>query len=899
MPDPFAPEGLLPSLLRAIDRPGQVIRNTARGNFGAAGRQLGAFAGDILDAPMPGDVIPDITQKQDYVDTSELVGLDEDTPWYIKTPVDIAGGIVTDPLSWFSFGASGLAGQTGKQALRFGVPFTKGTELAQFNQAMDPLSLVGRYTDKALTKGAQKIDEFNAGRTASSNIGGAIPKGGVESAYEGAKAGVKRTMGWYDLTDDQKKVIAESTSAGSRSAKTWVDASRKALDGLSDAERTALGDAFDGLDWGTLGKSDAKNVQIVTGDLEQRTRAIARKHGLDENKLITRANELERISQAQWTEGLRTGVFSGTGMRPQEYMQRKFVQLPKDLRPDIDELTDSGLPSAVKNRKIDSSSDLADFLRTTPDAAYERDAGRRMIERSMQQGRLVERAAIGQEFVKRGLVKSAVLANKHERKAVSDLITDAAQNEPDFAYLSKQIYDGMPPRGAVTEALAKMNRLVKPAMVYGVVLPKMGSIVRNQLGMAWQAASTPGVKVTDLWDSHKALMDAVNDGYGHFFGLGKRAGDSLGKDMDLIEAAHAWAGQTGAGGDGVITWLTNQGRQDLADAARLGIMDGFVSSEDILREMTRTAGKTKWQSLYDAPGVVFQGVEQRGRLAAFKSMRDRMSPELAAQQTKEAFLDYRISGGANRTLRDVIPFAQFAAQSIRQQGRALSTKPVIGVTAAQLFQQGDEDPVYPWMEDKSRVNMGLDEQGNPLWLTGLGLPVEALGMIPNLSGDLSDLSKSLRQGALGSTQPLLKTAAALTTGRDPYFDTPFGSYEKLPIVGEAGDVGKYVNMFAGTGLLEPLGYGIARQVGTATDETKPGIARALDLVTGGKLVSVDPDLAEQRQIQDYLSGRPDIKTYQTYFKTEEDPEFSSLMQSLREAKANVKAKREAAASAGL
>jgi len=900
MPDPFAPEGLLPSLLRAIDRPGQAVRNVFSGNPRGALRQTAALLGDIVDAPLPGDWIPDPTLKSDYVEFSDVIDLPEDTSPWIKTPVDIAGGILTDPLSWVSFGASGVASQAGKQALRVGIPFTKGAEVAHFSQAMDPLSVISRYSDIGLTKGAQGIDRAIQGRQTATNIGGAATiKGATEKAYEGAKAGVKRTLGWFDLTKEQRKILDEASAAGKTSAQVWLSASRKALDGLSDAERTALGDAFDGLDWGTLGKTDAANLQTIAGDLEQRTRFIARKHGLDEDKLVNAANELERISTGQYAEGIRTGVFSSTGMRPTEYLQHKFVQLPKDLKPGIDDLTDTGITAAIKGRKLDTPTDLADFLQKTPEAAYERDAGRRMVERAMQQGRMVERASIGQEFVKRGLAHSAILSNKAERDAVSKLIDDAAQAEPDFAYLAKQVYEGMPPRGWVTDKLSSMNRVVKPAMVYGVILPKLGSIVRNQIGMVWQAASTPGVKASDLKQSWLALVDSINDGYGHFFGLTKRAGDDLGKDMDLIEQAYAAAGQTGAGGDAVAGILAAQGRQDLADAVRLGVMDGFVSSEDILREMTRSTGKTKWQSLYDAPGMVFQGVEQRGRLAAYKSMRQRMSPELAAQQTKDAFLDYRITGPENRALRDIIPFAQFAAQSIRQQGRALSTKPVIGVAAAQLFQTGEEAPVYPWMEDKSRVNLGMDEQGNPLWLTGLGLPIESLGMIPNLSGDISDIGKSVRQGLIGGTQPLVKTAVSLATGRDPYFDTPYGSYEKLPLVGEAGGVGSLVNMVAGTGLLEPVGYGMLRQASTALDETKPMGARALDLLTGGKLVSVDPDLAEQRQIQDYLAGRPDIKTYQTYFKTEDDPEFTSLMQSLREAKANVKEKRLAAAAAGL
>lgn len=899
MPDPFQPEGVLPSVLRSIDRPGQAVRNLLRGNIGAATRQTASLLGDLVDAPLPGDWIPDLARKEDYVSGSELVGMSDSSPQWLRTTADIGVGIATDPLSWVSFGAPAVAKAGAAQALRVGIPFTKGKDVATFASKVDPLSLAGKYSDLGITKGLTAADKFLASKTPATNIGGATAQGKLVTGYEGAKTGIKRTMGWFDLTPEQQKQIAEATAKGHRTSKVWVEASRKALDGLNDAERTALGDAFDGIDWGVLTKSD-KPVGLVNGNLQDRVHFIASKHGLDEAKLQQAALNIKGISQGQLKEGLSNGVFgNGVGF-PDDYLQRKFTQLPKDRFPSADDFTKSGLPSAVKGRELTDRADLVDFITNTPEAAYERDAGRRLIERSMQQGKLLERAKIGQDFIHSSGGVGFHLTNQAERAQVKDLIKNAAATEPDFAYLASNIFNGMPPRGG-TGWLADINKVVKPAMVYGVILPKMGSIVRNQIGMLWQAASTPGVKPTDLRKAWFAIGDSLNDGYGKLLGLPKRAGDELGQELNLMDDAHNFAAQNNLGGEGVITYLQSRGRNDLASAVRLGVTDGFVASEDILRELTRVGGKSKWKDLYDAPSVVFQGVEQRGRLAAFKSMKARgMSDELAAQQTKEAFIDYRVTGPGNRTLRDILPFAQFATQSIRHQAGAMSRTPVIGTTAAQLFQEGDNDPIYPWMANKSRINLGQDETGNPLWLTGLGLPFETLGMIPNVTGSVANLSQSLREGALSSTQPLIKTAAAITTGRDPYFDSAFGSYEKLPIVGEAGTVGRYANMVLGTGIGEPLGMGIARQIGQATDSTKPVGARALDLFTGGKLVSVDPDRAEQMAIQDYLKKRPDIKTYQTYYQEgEKDPEFTALMGELRAAKQRVKIKKQEAEQAGL
>jgi hypothetical protein len=229
----------------------------------------------------------------------------------------------------------------------------------------------------------------------------------------------------------------------------------------------------------------------------------------------------------------------------------------------------------------------------------------------------------------------------------------------------------------------------------------------------------------------------------------------------------------------------------------------------------------------------------------------------------------------------------------------LSQYPATAVGLAPLFYDpsGDESPVYPYMQGKTRIGIGEDTAGNAMYLSGFGLPVESIGMLPNLSANIRSAGRDVQQGLLASTQPLLKTAAAFATGKDPYFGTAYGSYSKLPIIGEAGEFGRKANMALGTGVGEPFGAGILRQIGQATDERKPVGWRAVDLLTGAKLTAVDPDIAQQRVLSDYLESRPEVNQYRTYYMNEPDAEFSSLMSELRSAKQRAKKAREAAAAA--
>jgi hypothetical protein len=67
------------------------------------------------------------------------------------------------------------------------------------------------------------------------------------------------------------------------------------------------------------------------------------------------------------------------------------------------------------------------------------------------------------------------------------------------------------------------------------------------------------------------------------------------------------------------------------------------------------------------------------------------------------------------------------------------------------------------------------------------------------------------------------------------------------------------------------------------------------LLTGIRPVSVDPDLAERQQIEDWLKAHPrEVKSYQQYYTTEPNAEIDKMLADFRAAKDRLKEKRKAA-----
>ena len=956
--DPFAPEGVLPNVLRWIGRPGQAVRNVLSGNAAGAGRQLFDFGGDAIDAFLPGDLIPQASRKEDYVSGSELVGLDPTANPWARTGVDIGVELATDPLSFLSFGLTGAAkaaAAAGKPlskptyGVHVGVPFMGRTEKAipgldAFDAPVDPLSRAMRGTDEGISGLLAKVDRLRLGQ--SKTVAG-VQRAPLSKGYENLKGSIRRAAGAEDLSQGVRDELQAASGFGSQAGQLYAKKAQALLEGLPQDERILLAKAFHSVDLGTLDPALAKAGGAVplSGNLQTDVLTLANKYNKDPKKLQTIADEISALGRTQWDEGLANTAFANpvshykgyakditpdemrkawkawkasnsglsyadfvksTGAAPvlrnagrDDYLQRQWIKEQEDLLGQ--ELNKGSTANAQKSVELKTPQQRADYF-NKGDVGLELDPSRLLLDRAAQQGNMLKQAQIAKAYGGTG-----TLADDLKSTALTSIEADvkAGKLTADDGVRLAQVLNGMPARTGVFKSLAGMNKVVKGAMVYGVLIPKVGSLVRNKIGMALQAAATPGVRKEGLKhiDPRTIVNDlsrAFDEAYGEVIHGSKSwaRSDELGKDMSLIDEAFKNAKQT----KDVGAYLRNAKRDDLADALDHGVLDGFVSTEELVKKIANSKDKQVWLDLYNAPGVMFQTMEQRGRLQTFKDLRTKLGASRvkeAARKTKEAMFDYEISSPANRNFRDIIPFGQFMAKAIPQQAKWLSTKPAVAAAAGPLFydSSGDNDPIYPYMSGQSRIGVGQDTAGNNLYLTGFGLPMESINSVPNLSGNLAETGRSLSHVVLSSSHPAIKTGVGIVTGRDPFFGTKFGSYDKLPIVGHAGGVGRAVNIAAGTGLLDPLGFGLARQIGNVVDDTKPLEARALDLATGAKLTAVDPDVAERQAISNYLDTRPDVSQYKTFYKQEDDAEFTSLMQALREAKARSKEKKLAAAQA--
>lgn len=855
--------GAFTSFLDWMDEVGQVPKNLLRGNPGAAGRNFLDALGDVVDAPLPGDWIPHIAKREDKVSGGELLGLKEPGP--LKAVADVIIDTATNPLSLLTFGKGKGIGILGKTVAGDGM-------------TLDPLSLALKGAGKAATGGAKAVDRLLTPAAST------VPSTVAQDTLARANRTVRNALGWHDLTPEQREVLDRAKAAGNTAAKAGTMAGQAALRGLTSAEQVALGDAFDGILW-----QGGKPAGLVPGaTVADRLRHLAQ---LDPSlrlpELAKAAEDVQRLHVMQWEEGKRLGVFSDQSPhgRP-DYLQRQFTTPIGD-----DELVlgrpggGGAAPNLTKGRQLETPEALLDYLQKHPENGYERNALRRVLARAAGQGTAVERAALGKAIAP----GFGALADAGDRSIAQETIRELAKTAPDYAYRLDQAFNGMAPRGWFSTLLAGSNRVFKPAAVYGVVIPKVGSIVRNQMGMAWQALSTPGVPLSTQRHAVGNLLQAFDDGWAAVTGS-RLGGGKLTRDLADIE--HAFKA-SGGSAEAVTAQLRAAHRPDLAEAVEHGVMDGFVSTEEIIKGTLREGWKGKAADIYHMPGTIFKGVEDRGRLATFLDLRERYGAAKAAQLVKDAYLDYSVTGTANRTLRDVIPFASWIAGTVPQQAKFLSRTPAAAAAVAAVMGQGRDEPVYPYLEDKTRIPLGVDDKGNPQYAVGLGLPVETLAQIPDLSGSLLDAGRSIKRNVLASAQPLLKSAAGYITGEDPYFETPYGSYGKLPTSDQDSAAGRAWNQLAGAGVIEPIEANV-RTAAKVVDPNRSAGLKALDLLTGTNVVSVDLDRAEQQQLREELRRHPEIRQRVDYYQTGDDADIKELLGKFRDAKDRLKEKRRAA-----
>lgn len=955
--DPFLDEERSPflSVLDSIARPGQVVKNAIRGRGKSALRQLGQFGLDTVDALLPGDWLPnDVARKEDYLSGAETIGLEDEG--FFNKALGFGVDLATDPLTYVpgaavakGFAKAGQAAKAGVKAVDKALP---GAELAVQKAGRAVRSTFGaqrapkEITD-VIASGRAGKTEAEAGMKAAKAaltgfdnrqldiIGDGIDnfrwKDGklvgelIDTAQDpvmGKRSGslLQRIQAHPDVQPSEAGRLADAAEKV-----LGISRNQKARKGVFSVDDQAnLSDEYLGRHWENLPEEESFGRLSGAGNATrgrklkdwEAVRDFQAKKG-NEKVTYTR-NALQRTlgrSAQQGELAKRADIGSGVlGL-----VRQGKMALPKELAEAAAASLDTFHAPVPKGGSYEDvgrmlGGDTAQAATVDPYGTTIGNGGKRAkptgdvgkmlggtepIQAAIpgeQSGRAVVGQSTGKklreftpEQLEAGraklLEKDFALTDPRGREIVNGAISEMRKTDPEAAQLLGDAWNGLPSRGWIGRMLDRGNAIFKPAATAGYVLPKLGFNIRNRLSGLWSTLSNKEARGSTAGMAKRMPSDivgAIADG------LGLSAPDRLGKVLGAWEKSLA---ASGGSAENAYRLMETGGFAKEASLLRSGVLDGFVRSEDILSELTKPGILAKLHRGAKWPLKITKGIEDRMRLGLALDVMDKVQdPMKAAQIARDTLFDYDVTSSANRAYRTAVPFGQYMAKAVPQQAKFLAEKPAVAVgLSAALGGGADDEPLYPYLEGKLNVPLGKDETGNQQYASGLGLPFEALNQIP---GSFRDVKRNV----VGSMTPPLKSLLGATFGQDPYFETPYGSYEKMPVVGEAGDFGRAYNMAAGTGLIQPLDSPL-RILDQLLDERRGAGTKALDLLTGAKVVNVDPDLALQQQLQEALKENPDVRQYRGYYADDGDDgddATQALIRAYQEAKARMKAKRKAA-----
>lgn len=931
--DPKPHHGAFLSLLDWLGRPGNSVRNLISGHPGAAGRSLVDFASGPIRAVIPGDQSNWTMERPgDEVHASDLLGMNRQDHPVASAATDIVGDFLTDPLALIGFGelgaaakgtsalvhgvegasdvakaaeaakaagegaeALGAAGSAAKNGgVRLRVPMTDlGTPYIFQGKRVDPLSLVGRGLQKAKTL---------------------LPAGAQQSVDNGV-LGLKSFFGYLRANPDADAVLAKA-AAQRLGVSSLQDAAGQALikDVPQDLQQRFV-DIVDPAEAGADAAYGGKKFVPIDQQVAEWKRRIGSASDLDDSQKEVLSGLADRYGpyiHQMWHEGTTDfkGFVPPEGVEPNaspaDYIPRQFKGLDEAGNEFL------GSPSAIQSRSLPDAASYADFLQKNPGVERVKDLGALLSNRARQQGTMAERATVGQYLAPDDFKG---LADSGSRQAAKDAIERlASSGDKETSMLMDAKFNGLPPQKGIERLVAKTLPYFKSAAVAGAGIPKVASITRNALGHPQQLAMTEGMggeaikqliaTPQTMWQGAKSALEKYLDR--------PIAGDGISEGIQKIRDA---AANSGGRFENAVQSLRDGGRPDLADALSNGVVDsGYLhadGSKDMLTGTVIALAKKMGASdgavdrigkALQAPSAAFAGSEQYARSRTFDSIYKKAiedgataddAAKMAAKAQKDSFYDYGTSTAANRSFRTYIPFGAFTAGSIRQSAGGVSRNPAINDALNPLFGASDTGPVTPYVSDEMRIPLGKGDDGHDKYLSGFAQPIETLGDIPDVFGsNLHDLSRDIQKSVVASSAPVIKSAYGLVTNQDPFFNSPYASYDRVPLIGNAGVAGRIYNAVAGTGAIQPVAS-LLQTLDRSTDTRDTPFQRLLGSTTGAHVLDVDPAKAEAETIRSQLESDVDAHPSGNY--TSSDPETQAVIQAYRDAQAKVRAEKKAAA----
>lgn len=715
-----------------------------------------------------------------------------------------------------------------------------------------------------------------------------------------------------ELTELNRAQFAEDVAEGVFQAPSvWQDAtgrqfSAEEIIGAFETGQRRIGEQAQSL----LGRVETKRRQIR--DLEQRLSELGTAGAgqtARAKQLRGRQQELQKLQDELTTEldevsgalagdesftrwasdrGLELTPVDTAQMAPPLYLQRQFSAGAGASASRQAQL--AGSPSFARRRTLRDDDQLAEFL-NQGDITIERDALKLFVDRARQQGSAVTKAR-----AVRNIMGDNTVLGRQTSEVLDEVLEQVRQDSPDLAAALQQTVTRPGPRTGISAALAKFNRFWKPNVLYGIGIPKVSAITKNRIGALFQELSVEGAQ-TSVGRLGKDLKDTLVVGARDGLGVSKLKRDELGGILDTLDDAYKAGGGTVDGARAAL------GQGEVADRLReaidTGVLDGFIDTEKLLREMSFLARRRRLQSFADMPGTMFQNVEHRLRLAQFMDLRKQgVGAQEAARLVRDTYLDYTVAGRGDQLMRDIIPFVAFVGRSIPQQLRALGDRGALRQAYASALESNGQSIVLPpHLQEQASIPFGTDREGNPQVIASLGLPIEALRFLP---GEVSPSAfGELTRDVASSTNPLVKAAATQFAGRDPFFGQKPFSFDRTPRLLQAlgaeerSETGRVIQGARSVGAIVPVAETLISQTDTLLDSRRSIGNRLLNFLTGVRIASVDEDRAIQQVLEQQIENDPRIRTAEVPFAVTDDPETRRLLEQLSATRARLRAKREA------
>jgi hypothetical protein len=476
----------------------------------------------------------------------------------------------------------------------------------------------------------------------------------------------------------------------------------------------------------------------------------------------------------------------------------------------------------------------------------------------------------------------------------------------------KQGGNKVTPRVGVMESLAWWNRnIFKKYVTIGVgPVPHPAFHVRNTISGLWMAAADPRIGLDPI-HGIKHVTDAIFGAFERVPGLGRAFPRSQMRRIMRGEAT-----------DELVKGLEDLGVTEkyLRDVAeQLGVVrNNYVREEGMLNSLhaafpegVKGTAKRSWDVIKkrligsELPAEIMEAIEDGMRLNAYvKALQNGLDFRQAAQAVRDAFIDYSIVSDAHRTLRDLVPFAQFSIGMLPQTAKALGRRPritaPIRAAMSSREEEGDSRMLPDYVRQQAHLPWGRDREGNAAYMVGLATPFE--DPISAVGAAVPGKGWGRRaQNLIARSHPLIKGGVESAFGVNTFFGTPIDSYRRDtpvarmlpdkvvgrkerfvtdPKTGEKESISEVSPGFHRFMSFTPFSRATST-VNALLDERKDMVAKIISTMTGAKVVSVDKQREMRRLIGRYLEQRAsegDVGVFKRFFQRGEvDPQLEAAI----------------------